>query len=166
MSWDTGTYITSVNSVLNPCWPNGISHPYHLAQSLSILRRCFFCGSFLLFRFCVCHALLSVLCSLAVTFWKRAGLLAFLVCDVFLCFCHFPMWCPGLGVVLYCTDFFLSLTPFLLCYGIFIEDSVSKQWRPCSVAADLGLHCFPMYLQKEARLIWFNCTCTFVQCVQ
>ena len=25
-----------------------------------------------------------------------------LVCDVFLCFCHFPMWCPGQGVVLDC----------------------------------------------------------------
>ena len=23
-----------------------------------------------------------------------------LVCDVFLCFCHFPIWCPGSGVLL------------------------------------------------------------------
>ena len=30
--------------------------------------------------------------------------LGFLVCDVFLCFCHFPMWCPGTGVVLDCID--------------------------------------------------------------
>ena len=28
-----------------------------------------------------------------------------LVCDVFLCFCHFPMWCSGSGVVLDCIDF-------------------------------------------------------------
>ena len=27
-----------------------------------------------------------------------------LVSDVFLCFCHFPMWCPVLGVVLNCID--------------------------------------------------------------
>ena len=27
-----------------------------------------------------------------------------LVCDVFLCFCHFPVWCPGSGVVLDCID--------------------------------------------------------------
>ena len=27
-----------------------------------------------------------------------------LVCDVFLCFCHFSMSCPGSGVVLYCID--------------------------------------------------------------
>ena len=25
-----------------------------------------------------------------------------LVCDVFLCFCHFSMWCPGSDVVLDC----------------------------------------------------------------
>ena len=41
-------------------------------------RRCFFCGSFLLFMFRVCHAFLSVHCSLAVTCWERADLLAFL----------------------------------------------------------------------------------------
>ena len=28
-----------------------------------------------------------------------------LVCDVFLCFCHFPMWSFGSGVVLDCIDF-------------------------------------------------------------
>ena len=28
-----------------------------------------------------------------------------LVCDVLVCFCHFPMWCPGSGVVLDCIDF-------------------------------------------------------------
>ena len=27
-----------------------------------------------------------------------------LVCDVFLCFCHFPIWCLGSGVVLDCID--------------------------------------------------------------
>ena len=27
-----------------------------------------------------------------------------LVCGVYLCFCHFPMWCPGLGVILDCID--------------------------------------------------------------
>ena len=32
------------------------------------------------------------------------------VCNVLLCFCHFPMWCPGSGVVLECIDsFFLTL---------------------------------------------------------
>ena len=48
-------------------------------------------------------AVLSVHCSLVVSSWERADLLA-LVCDVFLCFYHFPMWCPGSGVVLDCID--------------------------------------------------------------
>ena len=51
----------------------------------------------------VCHAFLSVHCSLVVTFWERAGLLAFL-CVMLLffvvVFCHFPVWCPGSVVVL------------------------------------------------------------------
>ena len=38
--------------------------------------------------FRVCHAFLSVLCSLLVTYWDRAGLLA-LVCDVFFFFVIF-----------------------------------------------------------------------------
>ena len=71
---------------------------------LTVPRRCFFCGSFLLFMFCVCHAFLSVRCGLVVTCWKRANLLA-LLCVMFYCFCHFPVWCPGSGVVLECIDF-------------------------------------------------------------
>ena len=45
---------------------------------------------------------LSVMLScLVVTRWERAGWpLGSLVGDVFLCFCHFPVWCPGSGVVL------------------------------------------------------------------
>ena len=37
-----------------------------------------------------------------------------LVCDVFLCFCHFPMWCPGSGMVLDCIDNGY-LPSYLLC---------------------------------------------------
>ena len=47
-----------------------------------------------------------------VTCWERADLLA-LVCNVLLCFCHFPIWYPGSGVVLDCINS-LSLPPFLL----------------------------------------------------
>ena len=57
--------------------------------------RCFFCGSFL-FRVCSlqpCGHLLG-----------KDWPLGSLVCDIFLCFCHFPMWCPGPGVVLDCID--------------------------------------------------------------
>ena len=60
--------------------------------------------SFVLFMSCVCHAFVSVHFFLVVTCWERADLLA-LVCDVKLCFCHFPMRYPGLVVVLDCIDF-------------------------------------------------------------
>ena len=45
----------------------------------------------------------SVYCCLVVTCGERADLFA-LVCGVLLCFCHFPMWYPGSGVVLNCID--------------------------------------------------------------
>ena len=48
----------------------------------------------MLFRSRICHAFASDHCCLVVTCWERADLLA-LVCDVKLCFCHFPLWCSG-----------------------------------------------------------------------
>ena len=66
---------------------------------LTVPRRCFFCGSYLLFMFCVCHAFLSVGCGLVVTCWKRANLLA-LLCVMFYCvFVTFQ--CGVLGQVWY-----------------------------------------------------------------
>ena len=64
----------------------------------------FFCGTSVLFMSCVCHAFASVHCCLVVTCWERADLMT-LVCDVKLCFCHFPMNYHGSGVVLDCIDF-------------------------------------------------------------
>ena len=57
----------------------------------------------MLFMSCVCHALVSVPCCLVVTCWERVDHLA-LVFDVLLCFCRFPMWYCGSGVVLDCID--------------------------------------------------------------
>ena len=57
----------------------------------------------MLFMFCVVHAFESIHCCNVVTCLEKADLLA-LVCDVKLCFCHFPMWYPGSGVVLECID--------------------------------------------------------------
>ena len=47
---------------------------------LSVPKRCFFCGSALLIMFYIslCHALLSVLCSLEITCCERADLLVLL----------------------------------------------------------------------------------------
>ena len=51
-----------------------------------------------------------------------------LVFGVFLCFCHFPMWCPGSGVVLDCIDSW-SL-PFSLRW---CDRALSnKKWRALS----------------------------------
>ena len=52
---------------------------------------------------CVLHDFASVYCCIVFTCLERADLLA-LVCDVELCFCHFPMWYPGSGVILNCID--------------------------------------------------------------
>ena len=46
---------------------------------------------------------------------KKGYPLGSLVCDYLLCFCHFPLWCPGSGVVLDCIDF-RSLPPYLLSF--------------------------------------------------
>ena len=35
---------------------------------------------------------------------RKGWPLGLLVCEVLLCFCHFPMWCPGSGAVLDCID--------------------------------------------------------------
>ena len=56
---------------------------------LTVPRRYFFCGSFVLFMSCGCHAFPSVHCCLVVTWRERAVLLA-LVCDVYCDFVTFP----------------------------------------------------------------------------
>ena len=48
---------------------------------LTVPRRYFFYGSFVLFMSCVCHDLTSVRCRLVVTCWDRADPLA-LNCNV------------------------------------------------------------------------------------
>ena len=54
--------------------------------------RCFFCGSFLLLMFRVCHAILSsIYCSLMVTCLKRADLLALLYVVIY-CVLSLPDW--------------------------------------------------------------------------
>ena len=66
--------------------------PFSKILLLTVPRRCFFCGSFVLFLSCVCYAFARVC-------WHMASLLA-LVCDAYLCCRHFPMWYPSSGVLL------------------------------------------------------------------
>ena len=66
--------------------PLNMFKPSSIFFLLTVQRRCFFCGSFVLFMFHVClyYAVLSVPCSLVLTCWGRAGLSCHsLVCDVF-----------------------------------------------------------------------------------
>ena len=65
---------------------------------LAVQRRYIFCGSFVLFMSCDCHAFVSVHCFLVVTCRDRADLLA-LVCDVYCGYVSFP--CGILGQVWY-----------------------------------------------------------------
>ena len=61
---------------------------------LTVPRRCFFFGSFLLFMFRVCNAVLSVHCSRVFTCWERANLLCVMFSCVFITFS-----CGALGQV-------------------------------------------------------------------
>ena len=62
---------------------------------LTVPRRHFFYGSFVLFMSCVCHAFASVQCCLVVTCWERADLLLLFV--MFNCvFVTFPYGILGL----------------------------------------------------------------------
>ena len=67
----------------------------------------------IMFHVCLYYTILSVPCSLVITCWERAGLLA-LLCDVSLCLCHFQIRCSGSGVVLDCID--SSPLPSLLLF--------------------------------------------------
>ena len=71
---------------------------------------------FLLFMFRVCHAVLSVHCSLVVTCWERANLLALLYV-MFLVFLSLSMWCPGSGVVLDLSISDVCLLPFFVLFS-------------------------------------------------
>ena len=62
---------------------------------LTIPRQCFFCGSSLLFMFCVSNSFLSVHCSLVFTCWERSNLFALLFVMFSCVFVTFP--CVGLG---------------------------------------------------------------------
>ena len=70
-------------------WPKGevgalwnLFKPSSKISLLKFPRWYFFCGSFVLFMSCVCHAFASVHCWFVVTWRERADLLA-LVCDVY-----------------------------------------------------------------------------------
>ena len=64
-----------------------------------------FYGSFLLFMLKLCFSCCLVCSSQPCGHMLEKGWpLGLLVWEVILCFCQFPMWCPGSSVVLDCID--------------------------------------------------------------
>ena len=63
---------------------------------MTVPRQCFFCGSFLfIFQVCLYYTVLSVPCSLVVTYWERVDLWT-LLCVMFPCvFVTFPYGVMG-----------------------------------------------------------------------
>ena len=53
---------------------------------------------------CLCHTVTSISWGLEVACWERNDLLTFLDTMFSCAFCHFPIWCPGSGIVLVCID--------------------------------------------------------------
>ena len=94
-------------------WRSGTSlSPLVKVFLLTVPRRCFFCGSSVLFMFSVCHFFLSVHFGLVVTRLKRADLLSLLYVMFYCVFVSFPcgvlgqVWClivsiPNLRVLSY-----------------------------------------------------------------
>ena len=105
VSWST--------SELKCSWYFNILRPISIFTDRS--KRCFFCGSFLLFLFhvCLCYTVVSVFCSLVITCWGKYWPLGSRVSCVFLWCSHFPKWWIEPCVVLDCIDS-LSLSSSLL----------------------------------------------------
>ena len=105
---------------------------------LTVRRRCFFCGSFLLLMFHICLIIPSCLLLQPCDHLLGKGwALGSLVCDVSLSFCYFPIWCLGSGVVLYCIDSW-SVTSLLLHV---LGSQNEFTWQEiCMPAVSLYLH--------------------------
>ena len=89
--------------------PRNWFRPSSKISLLTVPRRYFLCGSFVLFMFCVCHAFGSVYCCLVVTRRERTYLLA-LVCDAY---CDFVTFTFGILGQVWWLYRFLILAVFL-----------------------------------------------------
>ena len=110
---------------------------------LTVPRQCFFSGPFLLamFHICLCYTVLSVLCSLVVTFWKRAYLLA-LLCIVF---CHYPIPYVAWSI----SELRVSLVPL-------------DTFKPSSILLTVLRRCILLWI---LFVIYLSCLSLFCSCL-
>ena len=89
-----------------------------------------------------------------------------LVCDVFLCYSHFPMCCPGSGLVLDCNFTFFLITYIMsghpskivyLCYPQSIDIQISMPAMSSTTTSVSELTIISVWLPvKEACIMWTN----------
>ena len=89
---------------------------------------------------------------------RKGSPLGSLVCDVFLRFCHFPMWCPGSGEVIDCIDSW-SLPSYLHWINIMIAEIYPRSFlilKPNISCPRSGvvLHCNASW-SLHSSLLWF-----------
>ena len=143
-----------------PCCIYKLHHDtWKLDFLLTVPRRNFFCGSFMLhvFMSCVFQAFASVHCSLVVTWRERADLLA-LVCDVYCDFVTFPFGI--LGQVWY----FIVSIPGPCCLSYFVACEQQRCRPACASAQSDQRLCYSLpgktsclycYMQNKISIfIW------------
>ena len=133
---------------------------------LTIPRRCIFCGSFslVMFHVCLCYAVLSVSCSLVVTCWVRAYLLALLCVVFFLVFYHLPICIlihirtkGEVGKICLSPPVMVILTVPRWCF--FCGSSLLFMLHNCRYYAVLTIPCSPA---GEGLTSWLSCVWHFL----
>ena len=99
---------------------------------MTVLRRFFFCGPFVLFIFCVCHDFASVHCCLVVTCLVMADLLA-LVCEVYCDFVTFPcgILCQVWYLIVLIPDLYRLSYFFPIFFKVLVTIPVFRLLCPC-----------------------------------
>ena len=132
---------------------------------LTVPRRCFFFGSFMLLMSCICYDFVRVcLLMFVVTCWEQADLLAF-VCDVELWSCHFPIgilgqvWCLIVSIPDLCL--LLGVKDYGQIYVQSVTNSSLNFDRGCLYLAKVllmvcklqrRLHIIAMFLGSQAKV--------------
>ena len=115
-----------------------------------------FCGSFLLFMFCVCPAFLSFHCSLVVVCWERADLLTRLHVKFSYVFFTFP--CDFLGQVWYLivSTSDLGLLDYFHCFTKLLE-KINGCYMFCSYLLFLKARYLRLCMQSISYMHHTDC---------